>query len=92
MAHTNAFNQPRVFDGDRMLGATVLSLVLGIWITLAYQGMSTPSQRSQGALAPAASALSAQVQVGTEEAPSQRLALDASSARAAATLAPVASR
>jgi hypothetical protein len=57
MAPTNAFPQHRIYNGDRMLGATVLCLVLGIWITLVHQGLSgTPRAASPAAgAAPTAS-------------------------------------
>ena len=87
MAASDNFKQPGVVDGDRMLGATLLSLVLGIWVTLVYQGMSSsPSQPIQGGSALATRVVATQVQVSEGLGARRELPLDARSSRAEARL------
>jgi hypothetical protein len=50
---------PRVLDGERLLGATALSLILGIWITLAHHGLGEPARGRAPAARAASSALDA---------------------------------
>jgi hypothetical protein len=46
------YRPARVLDGERLLGATVLSLILGIWITLAHHGLGeTAAGQAPGARA-----------------------------------------
>jgi hypothetical protein len=65
MATTNAFDPPRAYNGDRMLGAAVLSLALGIWITLVQQGLSTAPSPSGKADPAVRSAVAAETQISS---------------------------
>lgn len=62
----------RVIDGDRLLGASVLSLVLGIWVTLALQGLglAEPDQRAPAASSHEQASLAAHPDLATH--PEQR--------------------